>query len=71
MISTSSTGFNKIKERTSVHGVGEFDEYGVLLHDPLDMLTTNSDNSLVVLVGNVEGDGGRHLLFNQGESLLH
>ena len=43
----------------------------MLLHDSLDVLPTNTDNSLVVLVWNMERDGGRHLLLDQAKTLLH
>ena len=56
---------------TSVHGIGKLDKDGMLLHDPLNVLTTNTDDALVILVGDVEGDGGRHLLLNQGQPLPH
>ena len=39
---------------TAIHGVGEFDEHGILLHNALDMLATDADDSLVVLIGNME-----------------
>jgi predicted nucleotidyltransferase len=39
---------------TTIHGVGELDEDRVLLHDALDVLTSNADDALVVLVRHVE-----------------
>jgi hypothetical protein len=39
---------------TTVHGVGELDEDRVLLHDALDVLATNANDALVVLVRHVE-----------------
>lgn len=50
---------------TAVHGVGELDEDRVLLHDALDVLATDSDDSLVVLVRNMERDGRWHLLLDE------
>lgn len=43
----------------------------MLLHDTLDVLAADSDDALVVLVGYVEGDRGRHLLLNEGQALFH
>jgi hypothetical protein len=43
-------------DATTVHSVGKLDEHGVFLHDTLDVLASDSDDPLVVLVGNVEGD---------------
>lgn len=34
------------------------------------MLSANADNALVILIGDVEGDGGRHLLFDKVETVL-
>ncbi len=41
---------------TTIHCVGEFDEHGIFLHDALDVLATDADDSLVVLIGNMEGN---------------
>jgi hypothetical protein len=54
----------------SIQGIGEFDEDGVLLHDALNVLASNSDDALVVLIGDVEGDGSGHLLLNKIETIL-
>ena len=54
----------------TVHGVGELDKNGVLLHDALDVLSTDSDDPLVVLVRYMEGNGRRHLLFHQIQAIL-
>jgi hypothetical protein len=56
---------------TSVHRIRELDENGVLLHDSLDMLTTDSNDALVVLVGDMERDGSGHFLLDKGQALLH
>lgn len=55
---------------TPVHGVGEFDEDGVLFHDALNVLATYSNDTLVVLVRYVEGDRSRHLLLNEVETVF-
>ena len=55
---------------TTVHGVGELHEDRVLLHDALDMLSTNPDDPLVVLVRHMEGNGSRHLLLHQIQTVL-
>ena len=52
-------------EAAAVHGVRELHEDRVLLHDALDVLTADTDNTLMVLVRNMEGDGSRHLLFDK------
>lgn len=49
----------------AIHGVGKLDENGVLLHYALDMLAPNTNNTLMVLIRNMEGDRGRHFLFDQ------
>lgn len=59
-----------LAEASTVHGIGEFDEDRVLLHDPLDMLTTDANDTLVVLIRHVERDGSRHLLLDQVESVF-
>ena len=41
---------------TTIHSIGELDEDRVSLHDALDVLTTDADDTLVVLVRNMEGD---------------
>jgi hypothetical protein len=57
--------FVLFSDSTAVHRVGELDEDGVLLHDPLNMLSTNTNDTLVILIWNMEGDGSRHLLFDE------
>lgn len=56
---------------TSIHSVRKFDKDRMLLHDTLDMLSANANDTLVILIGDMERDGCRHLLFNQGQALLH
>lgn len=58
-------------ELTALLSIGELDEDRVLLHDALDVLATNANDSLVVLIRHVEGDGSWHLLFHQAQALLH
>ena len=55
---------------TTIHGVGELDEDRVFLHDALDVLATNSNNSFMVLVGHVERNGRRHLLLDKIQSVF-
>jgi len=55
---------------TSVHSVGELDEDRIFLHDPLNMLSSNSDDPLVVLIWDVEGDGSRHLLLDKIKAIF-
>lgn len=43
----------------------------MLLHDTLNVLATNANDALVVLVRHMERDRRRHLLLNQGQTLLH
>ena len=54
----------------AVHGIGELHEDGVLLHDALDMLSTNPNDPLVILVRHMERDRCRHLLLNQVQAIL-
>jgi hypothetical protein len=54
----------------SIHRIREFDEDGVFLHDPLDVLPSNADNTFVVLVGDVEGYRGRHFLLHQVQTIF-
>jgi len=49
---------------TSIHCIGEFYKDGIFLHDALNMLTTNTNNALVILVGNMEGNRGWHFLLD-------
>lgn len=55
---------------STVHSVGELDEDRVLLHDALDVLTTDTNDALVVLIRNVERDGRGHLLLNEVKTVL-
>ena len=43
----------------------------MLLHDALDVLAANANDSLVVLVWNMEGYRSRHLLLDKGQPLFH
>jgi hypothetical protein len=58
-------------EHTSVHSIREFDENRMFFHDALNVLATDADYALVVLIGHVERDGSWHLLLNEGHTLLH
>lgn len=53
-----------------VHGVGKFDKDGVLFHDALNVLPTYPNDTLVVLIGYVEGDRSGHLLLNEVEPVF-
>ena len=55
----------------TIHGIRELDEDRMLLHDALDVLATDTDNALMVLIRDVEGDGSGHLLLHQSQTLLH
>lgn len=59
-----------LAETTAVHGIRELDKDRIFLHDTLDMLTTNADNALMVLIGDVERDGRGHLLFDEIKSIF-
>jgi hypothetical protein len=54
----------------TVHGVRKLHKDRVLLHNALNVLTTDTNDALVVLVRHVERDGRRHLLFDQIEAVL-
>jgi hypothetical protein len=43
----------------------------VLLHDALDMLSTNTDDALVILIRHMERDRCRHFLLYECKALLH
>ncbi len=43
----------------------------MLLHDALNVLSPNANDSLVVLIRYVEGYRSRHLLLDEGQSRLH
>jgi hypothetical protein len=43
----------------------------MLLHDPLDVLATNSDDAFVILIRHMKRDRGWHLLLNEAHALLH
>jgi hypothetical protein len=55
---------------TAVHGIGELDKDRVFLHDALDVLATDANDALMVLVRDVEGDRGWHLLLDQVQAIL-
>lgn len=55
---------------TTIHGVGELDKDRVFLHDALNVLATNANDSLVVLVRNVEGNGSGHFLLDKIQAVL-
>lgn len=56
---------------TSIHSIGELDEDRVLLHNALDVLTTNTDDAFVVLIRHMERNRCRHFLLHKSEALLH
>lgn len=43
----------------------------MLLHDALDVLTTNTDDAFVVLIRHMERNRCRHFLLHKSEALLH
>lgn len=43
----------------------------MFLHDALDVLSSNADNTLVVLIRHVERYGCWHFLLHEGQPLLH
>lgn len=43
----------------------------MLFHNTLDVLATDTNDSLVILIRDVEGDRSRHFLLYQAHSLLH
>lgn len=55
----------------SVHCIRELDKDRVLLHDALNVLSSDANDALVVLVRDMERDGSGHLLLNKGQTLLH
>ena len=57
-------------DTTTVHGVGKLHEDGILLHDALDVLSSDANDTLVVLIRDVKGDGGRHFLLHKIEPIL-
>lgn len=59
-----------LSDTATIHGVGELDEDRVLLHDALDVLATNADDALVVLIRHVERDGSRHLQLHEVQAVL-
>jgi len=59
-----------LADATAVHGIGEFDEDGVLLHNALNVLATDTNDTLVVLIRNVERDRGRHFKLYQIQTVL-
>lgn len=50
---------------STVHGIGELDENRILFHNSLDMLAPDTNDTLVVLVRNMKGDGSRHFLLHK------
>jgi hypothetical protein len=56
---------------TAVHSVRKLDKDGVLLHNPLNVLASNTNDSLVVLIGDVERDRRGHFLLDHAEASLH
>lgn len=56
---------------TSFLRIGELDEDRVFLHDALDVLTTDANDALMILIRHMERDGSWHLLLNQTQTLLH
>jgi hypothetical protein len=56
---------------TPVHGVRELDKHRVLLHYSLNVLPSDANDSLMVLVRNMEGNRCRHLLLNERKSRFH
>jgi hypothetical protein len=59
-----------LTDTAPIHGVGELDEHRIFLHDTLDVLTTDADDTLVILIRNMKGDGRGHLLLYQIEPIL-
>jgi hypothetical protein len=57
-------------QATAIHGIGEFDKNRVFFHDALNVLTTNANDTFVILVGNVERDGRWHLLLDKIKSVF-
>jgi len=55
---------------TTVHGIRELDEDRVLLHDALDVLASNANDALVVLVRHVERDRSWHLKLHKIQTTL-
>lgn len=71
LVSMSIDYILETKELTAFLGVGELDEDRVLLHDALDMLSANTNDTLVILIRHMERDRGWHLLLNKTQALLH
>lgn len=67
----SQRASHPLGQRTSIHCVRELHKDRVFLHDALDVGATNTDDAFVILVGDMERDGGGHLLFDQAQPLLH
>lgn len=55
---------------SAVHGIGEFDENRILLHDALDVLASDTNDTLVILVGNMKRDGRRHFLLHKIQAVF-
>ena len=54
----------------TVHRIRELDEDRVLLHDALNVLASDADDTLMVLVWNVEGNSSWHLSLNKLQSVF-
>ena len=59
-----------LSDTTAIHSVGELDKHGVLFHDPLNVLPSNTNDTLVVLVRDVERNRRRHLLFDKVQTVF-
>lgn len=55
---------------SAIHGVGELNEDRVLFHDALNVLASDANNALVVLIRYMEGNRSWHFLFNKVEAVL-
>lgn len=54
----------------TIHGVGKLDEDGVFLHDTLDMLAANTNDSLMILIRDMERYRSRHFLLHKIQTVL-
>lgn len=59
-----------LSNTTTIHSVGEFHKHGVLFHDTLNVLPSNTDDTLVILVRNVERNRRRHLLLDKVKTMF-
>ena len=55
---------------STIHSIGKLNEDRILLHDALNVLTTDTNNALVVLIRHMEGNSSWHLLFDKVETVL-